>query len=484
MSYVDRIPEAKKASYRVVADWNHYYNEVKADYNKRVEKNKNFSFRQFEKIIFDCGVVFSGLYEHKMQFEDCYFKKGISFTDGVFENEVFIRNCYIQSGINLKEPVFKDSFHLVDLSVTGSVNVNGGDFQKYSWWGFQDNPELYFRKGTFSDLQVGSWGGGSKIKLLNIDCDRLEGRITLVHPRTTINKLLISGIANKLVLSVEQINVNDFQIVSFRNNAVFRLSGIKAVNNANDNSKFCVLDSNLGKTELYNIDFRVFHYFTIVESVLIDSLFVNVKWKYCIHSGPIKHRYDYSKDDYDRNQLLGLITVVEKYQLAIFFKVKKTKQFYEYFENSRETYRQLKYALGKQGDIINEQRFHIMEMVSYYNSIDWKNNFWNKAIVLLSYHTSNFGQSMWWPIRALLIGHTLFFLIAMLTGLSSVHISFVNASWSALNTAVYEYFNFINPLHKVEEEHQNWTIIIDIFMRIWSSYMIYNIIRASRRFIK
>ncbi len=155
--------------------------------------------------------------------------------------------------------------------------------------------------------------------------------------------------------------------------------------------------------------------------------------------------------------------------------------------NKRETYKQIKYALSKQGDYINEQLFHGFEMNIYNRTLKFRpKNIFTKGILYLSHYASNYGQSMVRPIIFLfLLNGPLFLLLVYLLYFPNVYIvSPENSSWNGFGNALAAFIKFNNPLRKNEDDLKSWALIIDYMMRIIASYTIYNIIRASRRFIK
>lgn len=88
------------------------------------------------------------------------------------------------------------------------------------------------------------------------------------------------------------------------------------------------------------------------------------------------------------------------------------------------------------------------------------------------------------PLLWLLVGHYIFFIVAfLLNGFYPLHISLFQANASDFQEAFTIYFVYINPFRRLEISLPGYLILLDLLMRVWSSYMIYNLIRASRRFI-
>lgn len=368
-------------------------------------------------------------------FVNCLFKSGLTFLNCEIE-EIEMSNCFVEGDID---------FHSAQIA-TMVLNLVYSK-NKISFYGCDiKKAECDLYDGRYLDIRLNSMTD-CRFELFNTRFEYLnlidiKGNVSI---RGEVSQVKIIGVNDNASFIFDRLGTDTFLVDSLRNQNGFKLYSI--YNLSNSDTSFTITNSYLGKAEFYDINLGAFDTVKFTRTHLIDCSFIDVTWNYELNTA------------YDAD-----IDVL----------------------SSRETFRQLKYALGKQGDTINEQKFHILEMKTYLKSLDLKNwkNWGTYLIIKLSDVTSDFGQSLGKPFGWLLLGHLGLFLIAMLVKLSSVHISLTNPSLSALNTAVYEYLYLINPLHKTEDLPKDWTIIIDILMRIWSSYMIYNIIRASRRFIK
>lgn len=124
-------------------------------------------------------------------------------------------------------------------------------------------------------------------------------------------------------------------------------------------------------------------------------------------------------------------------------------------------------------------------MISYEKSIGLEKDPWTKMILQMSHCFSDFGQSLSRPFVGLISGHLILFIMLILSGhYENLSINFSSGNSEGFRMAFEQYFKLINPLRRAENTFDGYTIIIDVLMRIWSSYMIYNLIRATRRFIK
>lgn len=452
MSYVDRIPEEELAHFTIVEGWGGRYNN---------------SIGEVEKLIVRSDTILSGKFHHKVEFTGCYFQGDLIIKDANFFKDVYFNECFVDGSIIFNgDTVFEKNLHVNFLSCKAGFWIKQGSFNRLIAV-FKELDEFIVSTGKFEKLWVS--GNDGWIKTVYIDLNKVEGRVDINH--AVINGVTVLGYSNAL-LTFNRINTNSFKIDNFKNNGEFRLINIRSTSNS---SQFKINNSYLGKAEFYTIDFKSFDLLDIHNSNLVDSNFVNIKWKYDIRS--------YGEEFYV--PLKTTIDKIEKNDLAMNIKLflSKSTNIVDYYKGNREVFRQIKYALQKQGSIVHEHVFLSRELRAHNKALRWKEHPITKLIIKFSYWFSDFGQSMWRPLMWLGIGHFILFLISIKCGMiSSMRIDIQNPAITG--RGIYEYFYFINPLHKTEDLPKNWTIIIDIFMRIWSSYMIYNIIRASRRFIK
>lgn len=123
-------------------------------------------------------------------------------------------------------------------------------------------------------------------------------------------------------------------------------------------------------------------------------------------------------------------------------------------------------------------------MIAFKRSLNWELNLGTYLVILFSEVFSNFGQSIKRPLFGLLLGHLILFIFLLQNGFfDHLIINEIAINYSPV-TAFEYYFKLINPLRRNEIPITGYLAIIDIIMRIWSSYMIFNLVRATRRFIK
>ncbi|MEZ5017677.1 MAG: hypothetical protein R2800_11535 [Flavipsychrobacter sp.] len=149
---------------------------------------------------------------------------------------------------------------------------------------------------------------------------------------------------------------------------------------------------------------------------------------------------------------------------------------------------QFKKIYEGQGDMVRAADFRAQEMEVYRSQLKPIKQFGTWLILSFSFLTSNYGNSIWRPLFWLFCVHYLLFMLAL--GFNAfdfdtlTNTQEITNGYYFLEQKVYAFFYLMSPLRKVYLFKYDWTILIDLMMRVWSSYMIYNFIRASRRFIK
>ncbi|GAA3929072.1 hypothetical protein GO495_06525 [Chitinophaga oryziterrae] len=255
--------------------------------------------------------------------------------------------------------------------------------------------------------------------------------------------------------------IEKFNFYELHNNGRIRIFGLKFLKAENKQAEFTIKHCNLGKGEFFDIDLRHADTILLNSSHLIECTFNNITWP--------KSLYIPEKD------------------------MDST-----YFSGIKEAYRQLKYAYSKQGDTVLEHKFHGLEMEAYpkqlkhdrkeavhvHKSIRWLVKGQNSLTLWFSWWTSNYGQNFVWSLLTLAAFNiVLFTFLALADGVPGLR--FVpDFSYDQIVTTVGEALKFANPLRKYDTDATGWSVLIYLVMRIVSSYCLYNVIRATRRFVK
>jgi hypothetical protein len=279
------------------------------------------------------------------------------------------------------------------------------------------------------------------------------------------DRIFINGTNKDRVYNFNNIKCDDFSISKFTNAGSLNIFGIEPKNPSSNNLYFEITHSNLDKAQFYRANFSMYKELIIIDSYISNCFFLGCQWQNNIRALGGPGSYSFEKSLQNKRK----INREEAYKIL-------------------EAYRQLKTSMDIHNDKIQEAKFYSAEMTIHSKllrwSWPWQNSFWDKLILYWSRIFSNYGQNFIRPLFFLLVGHLLFFNFALLLGgFEPLHISISNPTIDGFKIAFEKYFIFINPLRKLEISLTGYLILLDLIMRIWSSYMIYNIIRASRRFI-
>jgi hypothetical protein len=388
-----------------------------------------------QKVVFIMGMTC----QQYVTFDDCHFSDGI----------------YIQSGTFLKELAFK-KIRTTDFHLTG------GTFSTITFSAYEVR-QFWLSGGKFELLDIGYWVGGDNLGDLVIFNNKGElGNIRVRSKR--LNKLSLHGTNLNKSFDFRILECSEVLIADFTNTGELNFFGLRPTS-GDQSSYFQIINSNLNKAQFYQTIFGQYTEFIIIDSYIIDCLFIGCQWASNVRAlrGP---GYDTFKKSLEGGRK---IENAESYGI-------------------KEAYRQLKLSMNKHSDKVQETAFYAKEM-NLYNQLlkwfaPWKNAFWDKVILHFSRIFSNYGQSFLRPLFWLLAGHLLFFIVALaLNGFWPLHISFAKPTSDGFKIAFERYFIYINPLRRLETSLSGYLILLDLLMRIWSSYMIYNIVRATRRFI-
>lgn len=451
-----RIYNTGNRTIKVVYDWLAFKDYIMNDSQK--------SYYDLKSILFLCPIPLDNKYNVPLHFEECFFNEAVTL-EGIFD--VFtVRNCVFDKQLTFSNPtfnknvIFDKNFNNDSIEIYSATSLSYFYLNTCGHYKSNHASDISIFGGNFNNLTIGAGNiAPSRIRNLTISSGGIVGSIYVVNKVTTVENLYLHNASKDLTLILEDFKINQLSILGFTNTGRFKISNVRALSNT---AEFKICKSNLGKAEFLNVNLASFNAVNIIDSYLIDTIFVNTKWPEEITS-------------YEQNGSV-LAPIQFRNKRERWYK-KVSSDEVNYFFKNRETYRQIKYAQGKQGDTVMEQQFHGKEMSAYVRYLNICKDFFTILIIHLSRLTSDFGQSISKPIFTLLTIHYWLFMYAI--GLSAFEIQCAN--WKG--DFLYKFFYLLNPVH-VYNFKLNGVIIIDILMRINSSYMIYNFIRASRRFIK
>jgi hypothetical protein len=408
-------------------------------YNIEINKRivfKNCTFNS-EEILFSQDVIS----DEDIIFENCRFSKKLVINNATFKKELLFKFVYLEEGIH----------------------ISGGSFDKISISGY-DTKKINISNVTFQNLHIGEYLLNQTIGDFVLFCKSNEvGNI--IAREQNFEKVHISGSNKGSKFDFENIKCNVVTIDSFINEGSLNFYGIEPLNKTSQNRYFQIVNSNLEKAQFFRASFANYKELIIIDSFVTDCIFIGCKWGNNIRA------------------LRGI-------GYGTFEKSLKTKRKITLAETPaiKEAYRQLKISMSKHSDKIQENRFYSEEL-NYHNktmawTMPWENQFWDKLILYASNIFSNYGQNFGKSLFWLLFGHLAFFILAISLGVfESLHINVCDPTSAGFEDAFEKYFIYINPIRRPESSFSGYLIFLDLLMRIWASYMIYNLIRTSRRFI-
>lgn len=411
----------------------------------------------------------------------------IRYNHCIFTTDVFI-NATVENEVEFIECTLENNSCLF---------LEGGEYKKEFTLSFAKVNEININGGKFANFHLGYWGNSSSIGKIHIDkLSEIEGK--LQFSRISGDELSIRGQNEKAQLIFEECQFNLINIFQFINKASVRFQNIEALNSSNPEqiSEFNVLNSNLGATDFFYVDFDSFNNVNFRNSFLANCIFVVIKMRKRIgakigrgfHNGEIsmleqniqneensqkqfeeseyKRIFGFDKNE-GRNNILN-------YKSRI--KVLQAEDNIKQIAYRKENYKQLKYSFYKSNDRINEKIFHGLEMEEFMKMDIPK---WDKFILRFSKWSSDFGQSFLRPIIFNGCIHILLCLIVFgILKYEGYYFSIKNHSWSVFFNLLNECLYLFVPLKSFNKD----ILLIDILMKINSGFFIYNILRAIRKY--
>jgi hypothetical protein len=444
-----------------------------------------------DKIIANSFTFFTGL-PVRIIFKECIFLDEFSFGAGKFEFDVTFSHCYFLKLVGIISNIFSRSLTFINcklkndfIILDSTINEIIGDFTfcKRVLCSFDNKFKRLSLTGRsniiFEDLMLSLNSIEEKFYVANCNFKKV----------CIANNL--KGLQRDKELEISNCRINSFFIDSLSNSGLFKLFNIQSLSLPNQNSFFSISKSNLGEAEFIQFDFSSFSEINIINSYLGDCIFVNTTWSPSnINTFKGKEMDGYLTDRIKRRTTsykLNKFLFENRLSQLIYHpaKVSVFKETRLQLTHKKDVFKQIKYALSKQGDYINEKLFYCLEMTTYNKSLPLNiKNFSTKLILFLSKITSNYGLSLKRPLILILTNCIPFYLLVLKEKIPGVYsTSFFSSTHLGICNAIAQFLYMLNPLRKFELDLNGSALIFDIWIRIISSYAIYNIIRVTRRFI-
>lgn len=402
----------------------------------------------------------------KVRFENIS-SDSIVITDSTFNSDVHMWAGKLRSLI-FNDGHFKEDVKITAVPISGNLTIAGTEFSQSIEFKLEDKDNaktgsiknIYLSGGKFNNQFIVN-GFSTVIDDLRFNfSQQLNG--SLYFNSCNILKATLTGDNYEGNVVFNHCNFNNLNFDYFYNYSTCSLISTKSFGK---DSIITIQHSNLGKTHFFNTFFDSFEKINIYNSILTDIISANVKW------------FDDKK--------LNL----------------RAKETLPDYVQKKEIYRQLKFALRRQGNIISSLKFKALEMKSYkkelFDGVKWYSRIFNvNRFILLAGQTNDYGQNWFKPIIfAFSFGLIFYFLIV--NGLSDKLSYAPNINCRSIVTTYEEYLNNIsafpqlmNPAHVLKRIFPNVSNVsvgiyfLDYFMKITIAFFIFQVVSAFRKYMK
>ncbi len=440
--------------------------------------NEHTQIKIIDKIITESFNLIGGGFTATVYFEECIFLDKFDFGIGSTEFPLYFSHCYFYNSIGFLGVTFSKTLAFVNCKLNGDLMIIESTINELML-DFTACKKIFFTYNS-KFKKVSLSGRDSAIfEEIGLNLNSIEGVFYIRN--CNFRKIFINsdltGLQKDTQLEISKCKINSIFIDDVTNNGILKLNYIEALNNPNNDSFFTINKSNLGKAEFIQCDFSSFSEMNVLNSFLGDCIFVNTSWGMTnINVFEGKEMDGYLKD----REVRKSNKILSKLHIRSNFKETKSQ-----LTHKKDIFKQIKYALSKQGDFINEKKFYALEMTTYNKSLPFNIKTCSTKIILcLSKLTSNYGLSLSRPI-VLIVSNLIPFYFLVLNGkipnVYSVPLS--ESNWYGIYNAIAQFLYILNPIRNFETNLNGLDLIFDIWIRIVSSYALYNIIRATRRFI-
>lgn len=450
-----------------IENWDDFFKTLSSNYsqnNPSFDKPLRINYYEFKS-----KVKIENKIDFYLIFSNCIFEDTLIFNNVIFNLRLHINNCTFKNYLTIGGETTAYNSTLRIMACTGDITIHQGEF-KFCEIYMMAGSKINIFGGNFQNLTI-KGVFPTQLDYLKINSMNVTGNVNISGPNLTLDKLYIREHSSELKITILNVMIRFIEINNFRTETGLKLINLTPSGNS---STFNLIDSILGKSEFQNFNFSLFHNIEIKNTNLSDCSFVNTTLSFKINS--------------NEPELKFYRTSIKKYlfNLLIYPLVIDSKKF-ELYSGRRDIYNQIKHVLNKSGDTVLEQEAHVYEMLSLNKTLSWRHHWITKLILYLSYITSNFGQSLSRPFAFLIIVHFILILLFLLTGnIENTEFTFNPFENLKSNKVVIsKYFASISPIRKFEDYKSYGIdgIILDLLMRVSGSFMLYNMIRASRRYI-
>lgn len=461
-----------------------------------------------------------------------YFGGSISYTSYTinwvnFEPEIYIGRCIFLATINIQYLNLKYSLNFTNCEFTNDITFVNLNTKKVSFTNCSfDDKTVEFQNCAIESLQF-------------IDCKKLSVSISIDKENPEIHLQEISNDVNhkidllkftsskieKLVLTGKNIRIISFEESTCEEAKIYLNGSDFEVTNESSTARVNIQDKQIYVQDFtLNADDKIADYISIIKNIRIGNFTLtgSIKNSTLVMIGVIIDKLTIqgfvNEGKVRINDVAvspgGSVNILESQLSKMEFNsvdFSKAKNFKIYLSNIteiithnttfsdnivgknendhqgvREIYRQLKNASSKQSDKINELKYEELEMKAFKSILSEtdNNDIW---ILRLNEWSNRHGQD--WVragTRLMTVSFILFCAINIFLGYRYISISLLFGNLT-------DFVNFtLNPLHKFADVFKPSTNVfltgvsqfIDILARLFSGFMIFQFLRAFRKYVR
>jgi len=454
--------------------------------------------------------IWDGTFQNDLIFNGGFLREDFQVVRGDFKKEIILENVLFEGNFHLKNSRLQ-TLRLLECSI-GSIDIdnsaldflyiNGALVKSYSkiLGGSVNIVNIIkgqFEKFEFSNCNISSFFifGGTFNQEFNIMLCKVLQDFT-VSGGTFKNLLNISGGIFKNLLIHFANDFNFIPNISIRENFQAESLIFECIESSPKNFPLTLEFNKLNISQLSRFEIKNLN----INSIIFNNIrnFTNIYLsairfqRDLTTSGDNRHKFGIQDSDLGKITLIGC----EFSGMNLDFKNSKITEMFvagtalpenvisQNNTQKRLGYSQLKKIYENRGDSITGNQYFAKEMNVFYDELNWKNNFWEKANLWLNRFSSNHGQSWGKALGStLIVGTILYSAYCYSLG---YHLSSGAGSFKVFIHCLSHFLEFLNPLHKFDFLKgliaiSDISYLIDSLSRLVLAYFIYQFIQAFRK---
>ena len=389
----------------------------------------------------------------------------LMIQDGTYSGGFLLKHCHSQYSISVNGATFEKAFFLDQSEATGEKPEKLNGF----WISDCDFKAGFDYRGSQTQQTEG-------LSQLTITCgDQLKGNFDFQNCR--IGTTRIQGL-NSASIIFAYCRLDQLHLEGLVNKGALTLVSIQPIKY--NESFFYISKSVLGKTFLSDCDLRSYESVTITHSNISEVVTTSVEW--------------FAEAQLNRKVMIDIFFNAQMTPLNRATAIRTVD-----YQIKKDLFRQLKFAMEKQGDQFNRMHFRKEELNAYRNELLYQKlsikNIGDKLILWLN-RSNDYGFN-WLKPMLLILSSTFVFNILLsisinpkLTWIPSIEN--VSYTFHYLLYNFYNYFSLLNPTHRIidlfgirdSSKPSFLFYLLDFLERLSISYLLFQMIVAFRKYTK